>query len=548
MVPSFASLLPPIVVLFLAFTTRKIIFSLICGVLTATFIATNYSPLNTVILAVKKIWANSELGTLASWDQFMANSNLFIAIFLFAIGIIVTLVTHSGGTYAYGNLIKRKVKTKRGAESATLALSSILFVDDYFNSLTVGSVMHHLTDHFKVPHVKLALLVDSMSAPLCILFPISSWIAVIIMELKKSGVSEFITPSTLIVEKPFLVYLQIIPYIFYSLIIVSSVWFIVRRKISFGGIKRQEMLAKKTGNLFGGKPSIEHKMKKYHEANKDNHSIIDFIFPLALLFFSILFSILYTGHFCWFGGCHTLIEAFQASEVAISLFLGSMITLVTTTIFFFIRKKINFKDSISIYKDGIYLMVPAIVILILAWTLGDLLTKDLLTGQYLAQNLTNSVSLKLLPFMFFVVASITSFAIGSSWGAMAILFPIAIPMLVSLFNLSTPTTTASIPLFYPVLGAILSGAVYGDHTSPTSETTIMSATSCCSYFMDHVQTQLLYSAPALISTAIAFLISGYLFYLGFWQNMLISFGSGLIICLIMLKVMDMVSKRKETAL
>jgi tetracycline resistance efflux pump len=544
MEPTWTSLLPPIITLVLAFATHRIMFSLICGILSAAFIITNFSIINTIKLSLHRIWLNTELNSLRSWKTFWENEKLFLFLFIIAVGIIVALISYSGGTYAYSKLMKKKAKSKKNVEASTVALSGILFIDEFFNSITVGSVMHKLTDSFKIPRIKLAFLVDSMAAPLCILFPISSWIAIIIMQIKKSGVADNAMATTLVSAKPIYLYLNLIPYIFYSFILIIAVFFIIRKSISFGLMKKHEDIANKTGDVFGGGKPIVHKMEKHHMMKGKNTSIIDFIFPIATLFICVLAFFLYFGKYKLFGGNNNLLEAFQNTSTEIALFWGSIIALLASFIFLLIRRKIKFSQLGQICWDGTELMLTSIIILILAWALGGMLSNDLKTGEYLANTILSSFNIRLLPAMYFLTSLFITFAIGSSWGTIAILFPIAVPMIISLSGLSTPIILSQLPILLPTLGAILAGAVAGDQTAPTAQTTIMSASSSGADLMDHIRSQLTYAYPVIIATTISFVISGFLVGYGALVNLSVSLGSGIIICLIMLKIFDYFANKK----
>lgn len=508
MTGSALSLFPPIIVLILGYATRNIWLSLLVGIGIGALIATHGSPLETVNLIVYRLWDNLDLSTLFSPSKFWESWNSFICIFLLVLGIFVTLIRHSGGAYAYGRAAGKFIRDAKSAETSSLILSLILFMDDYFSSLTVGSVMHPLTDERKVPRVKLAFLVDSMAAPLAILCPFSSWVAAIIGFLRENGVSAEPQSNTLILSSPLSAYLNIIPYIFYSFVMVLSSFYIVRRRISFGLMGEQEEIAKKTGNLFGNASPSARKFRDPHEKNKDQASLLDFLVPIGTLLGSVILGLLYSGEANIFCGTRTCIEALQHSSAATALFTGGVLALTLTTIFYLVRGKIELGELPELFLEGMKLMMPAIIILLLAWTLGDILRYDLHSGDYLAHKMLGTVPKILLPALFFAAASLIAISIGTSWGTAAILFPIAIPMAVSLTELSTPVAIGAIPLFFPILGAVLSGCVAGDHISPISDTTVMSATSTGADHIDHVRTQMSYAVPVIITTGFGFLLLG----------------------------------------
>lgn len=416
-------------------------------------------------------------------------------------------------------------------------------MDDYFSSLTVGSVMRPLTDMYKIPRAKLAFLVDSMAAPLAILCPFSSWVAAIIGFLRDNGVSSIPGKNTLILASPLKTYLNMIPYIFYSFIIIASSFFIVRTGISYGLMGKHEAIADTTGNLYGGRLDVKTSSHDPHEKNKETACVLDFLIPILILFLSVVGGLLYSGNAAFLCGTKSCVEAFQNSNAAIALFTGGIFSLVCCTSFYLLRKKLSFNEIIPLYKEGILLMAPAILILILAWTLGDLLRNELFTGQYLASLMVGAVSKTLFPVIFFIASLLIAFAIGSSWGTAAIMFPIAIPLVISFLNIQPPTTLDYLPILFPVLGAILSGAVAGDHISPISDTTVMSATSSGSHHMDHVRTQMTYALPLIFSTAVAFLVAGLLTGYPLWVVSIGSLTVGLLLSFLLLTVLNRLSKK-----
>lgn len=495
---SLVSLFPPLLVLILGYLTHRVILALSAGIILAALIANNFALINTIKLVSQLVWGNL-------WQT----SNLCLFIFLLALGIFVTMLQHSGGAYAYGIFAKRKIKNAKSAETASLILSTGLFADDYLSSLTVGSVMYPLTDTQNVPRAKLAYLVDSMSAPLAILCPFSSWVAAIMGFLIENGINENITATTLILANPLTTFLGIIPFIFYSFVVIASIWFIVRCRISFGIMKRHEEIAKQTGNLFGGLESIAYN-DQLIEHNPEHTTLLEFFLPIVVLLMSVLGGILYTGNWVMFGGQNSFMTACQNSSAAVGLFIGGNFTVLICTMFFMYRGRIRASKIPRVYSQGIKLMAPAILVLLLAWTLGDLLRVQLHTGEYLASLLSGSVNITFLPFIFYITATVISFTIGTSWGTAAMLFPIAIPLVLSMAHAPTHAALSQIPILFPVLGGLLSGCLAGNHVSPISDTTIMSSLSTRSRLTDHVCTQLQYAMPGIFSTGLAFLLSGLL--------------------------------------
>ena len=305
---------------------------------------------------------------------------------------------------------------------------------------------------------------------------------------------------------------------------------------------KHELIAESTGNLYGGRIDVKQPSYDPHEKNKESASVFDFLIPIFALLISVIGGLLYSGDASIFCGSRSCIDAFQNSSAAIALFTGGMVALTFCTLFYLIRGKISLDEIIPLFKEGILLMAPAILILILAWTLGDLLRHNLMTGQYLASIMVGAISKSLFPLIFFIISGLIGFSIGSSWGTAAIMFPIAIPLIISFLNLEAPATIDQIPILFPVLGAVLSGCVAGDHISPISDTTVMSATSSGSHHMDHVRTQFTYAIPVILSTCIAFLVAGLLNSYSLWIVYGASITSGIFSSFLILTILNRIKR------
>jgi Na+/H+ antiporter NhaC len=308
---------------------------------------------------------------------------------------------------------------------------------------------------------------------------------------------------------------------------------------------KHEKIAQETGNLFGGKTAPKYRMRKSHDRNIQNSSILDFLFPIGTLSVSVIGGLLYSGDFYLFGGQRSFMQALQSANAALSLFIAGIAMTTISLIYFLIRRKLHVHEIFSVCKEGIMLMAPSVLVLLLAWTFGDILREELRTGHYLAGLFTGSVREYLLPTMFFIASTLTSFSIGSAWGTMAIMFPIAIPMVISFLQQTVPVQPDQLSMLFPVLGAILSGGVLGDHVSPISDSTIMSSTGTGSYHIDHVETQLMYSMPPLIATGTAFIVAGLLIKATWYTSALISLTIGLTISFSTFTFINYLRKRKE---
>jgi tetracycline resistance efflux pump len=487
-------LLPPVVVLICAFATKRLNLSLIIGLILAALIAASCAPIPAAKLLGIRLW-----------EQATDADTLYNFAFLLVLGVIITILSYTGGAAAFAGILTKRIGSAKGAETSSFFLSITLFIDDYLSGLTVGHVMHHLTDRFRIPRVKLAFLLRAMTGPLIILAPISSWIAMITSQIGSAGVSN--TSATApITADPFSLFVASIPFIMYSLVLIPSVFYIIQARISYGPIHTQEKIAHETGNLFGGKEPTH---VQAIVAENASHSIADLLVPLATLIGGFFAGILYFGGFHLFGGTKTFLEVFKSDmETAYILFMVGLITLVITFIFSLMRHKITVAAIPQLVKEGVMSMYSSIVMLYLAITLGILLRKDLETGQYLANLLVGSISEMFLPLMFFGIAFAIGLAIGSAWGTITLMLPIAIPMVLQFANLPMPVNPEQLMMLLPVLGAIFSGAVAGNHLSPIADMTVLITSSSGAYPMDHLQTQIPYVVPALIGTACAFLLMG----------------------------------------
>lgn len=508
---SWLVLLPPLIVLVASFITRNLNKSLILGIISAALIATDFSLFQAVTLAAKRLYE-----TVADIE------NLYMFGFILILSILIVLINHTGGASAFANAITHKLKNKRAAETASLTFSLTLFIDDYLNGLTVGYVMRPLTDRFAIPRVKLAFLVRALTGPLVILAPLSSWVAVIIGTIDQAGVNPIVHTSTKIISDPFFLYLESIPYIFYSFFIIASAWFIVRMRLSFGPMHAQEVIAHQTGNLFGGKNPIEARLGNVHQEEKG--SVSDLIVPLLTLFTCAIAGSMWAGGYTLFGGTHTLLDSFKHNtNITLVLFTSGIITLCVSYVFAYMRNKIKTTEIMPTFKEGFDLIISAIYMVILAMILGKLLRIDLLTGEYLAQTLLGSLPLFLMPLVFFLVSTLISAVTGSTWGTIMILIPVALPMLMSIAHAAAPALPESIPLLIPSLGAIFSGSVCGNNISPIADGTVMVSTSCGAYPLDHAHTQFLYILPSIIGTCVSYSLIGFFVNYGshiqFWGSL-----------------------------
>ena len=479
------SLVPAVFAIALALITKELYSSLFIGIVMGAVFAAEFNGTDTLTMVVD----NGFLAVLTSgW-------NAGILIFLVILGIIGVLVLRSGGTKAYGEWALTHIKNRKMAQLATFFLGILIFVDDYFNCLTVGSVMRPVTDKFNISRAKLAYLIDSTAAPICIIAPVSSWAAAVSGSLDDAGV-------VLLNMNAFDLFLQSIPYNFYALFTITMIIAICLFDLDFGPMKKHEDNAK-NGDLFSeeGNPYEDAKEEEVYE----NGIVLDLILPIfVFLIPACIICLLYTGGF--FDGT-SFIDAFAGCDASLGLTYGSLIALLITIVYIVIRKSMDFQAIMDSLPQGFRNMVPPILILIFAWTLCTM-TKDYLgSATFVNDALGDAENLAhFLPAIFMLVAMFIAFSTGTSWGTMGILLPIV----VSTFQVTDPS------LMVVGVSACLAGAVFGDHVSPISDTTIMSSAGAQCSHVAHVSTQAPYAITAAAVSLVFFLIAG------FWQSYIVT--------------------------
>lgn len=472
---SYWALVPPLVAIILALITKEVYSSLFIGiVIGGLFYGNVFTPGFSFEVTVTHIFQDGLVGVLS--DAY----NVGILAFLVILGIMVCMMNKAGGSAAFGRWTSKHIKTRVGAQLAAVLLGVLIFVDDYFNCLTVGSVMRPVTDRHNVSRAKLAYLIDATAAPVCIIAPISSWAA---------AVTGFVEN-----EDGFSIFIRSIPYNYYALLTIVMMVTLVILKVDFGPMKLHEDNAAK-GDIYTtpDRPYVN----DAQEVVKDDGKVIDLLFPVIILIISCIIGMIYTGGF--FEGVG-FIEAFSASDASVGLMLGSFFALIITVIFYMGRKVISFKEACGCIPEGFKAMVPAILILTFAWTLKAM-TDSLGAREYVA-GLINSVSgglLNCLPAIIFLVAVFLAFATGTSWGT----FGILIPIVVDAFAAVNPV------MMIISISACMAGAVCGDHCSPISDTTIMASAGAQCNHMNHVSTQLPYAVAAAVISCLCYVIAGF---------------------------------------
>lgn len=492
MYATFWALIPPVVAIALALITKEVYSSLFIGILVGALFYSGFSFEGTVL----HIFNGGFISVLSN------SYNVGILVFLVILGIMVCLMNKAGGSAAFGRWASKRIKTRVGAELATIVLGILIFIDDYFNCLTVGSVMRPVTDKHNVSRAKLAYLIDATAAPVCIIAPISSWAA---------AVSGFV-PG----EDGLSVFVKAIPYNFYALLTIVMMVGMVLMKTEFGAMGIHETNALK-GDLYttAGRP--------YANADDDETvnprgKVIDLVIPIVSLVVCCVIGMIYTGGF--FSG-ESFVTAFSKSDASVGLAIGSFFGLIITVVLYMVRRVMNFRDCMACIPDGFKAMVPAILILTFAWTLKAM--TDSLGAAVFVEGAMKSVAgglMSFLPAVIFLVGCGLAFATGTSWGT----FGILIPIVVAVFENSNPE------LMIISISACMAGAVCGDHCSPISDTTIMASAGAQCDHVNHVSTQLPYVIVAAAVSFVTYIVAGFV------QSAWISLPVGILLMLLVLFV------------
>ena len=492
------SAFPPLFAIVLALTTKEVYSSLFLGVLSGAILyaGANFSGI------MEQLVTGGLIASLAS------PGNVGILIFLVVLGIFVAMMNLSGGSAAFGNWASTKVKGRKQAQLSTIALGILIFVDDYFNCLTVGSVMKPLCDKFNVSRAKLAFLIDATAAPVCILAPISSWAA---------AVSGFVEG-----ENGLTIFIRAIPYNFYALFTIFLMIALVVMDVDYGKMAIYERNAVEKGDLFTVHENLSSQDEKISE-NENGH-VADLVLPVAVLIVCCLIGMIYTGGF--FSG-ETFVNAFANCDAATSLSMGSLVAMILTIVYYCARRVLKFSECMACVPEGFKQMVSPILVLTLAWSLKNM-TDSLGLATFVAELVKRMPSsmMVFIPAVLFLIACALGFASGTSWGTFGILIPIALAI-----------TKSSPDLMIPVISACMAGGVCGDHCSPISDTTIMSSAGAGCNHLSHVETQLPYAMTAMIIAAISYVV------VGFTKSAIPGLVVGIVILLAFVKMM----KNKQNA-
>ena len=501
-----ASLLPPVVAIILALITKEVYSSLFLGIIVGCLLFTNGNPIDALQDFVARLCNN-------------AGGNMGILMFLVILGTMVALMIRAGGSKAYGDWAVAHIKTKSGALWSTFILAIVLGVDDYFNNLTTGNVMRPVADGHHISRAKLSYMCDATAAPVCIMMPVSSWAAAVTGIIGND-------------ELGFQIFLKAIPYNYYAILTLVFIVVMTSLNIDYGPMKKHEDNAAK-GDIYTTpeRPFAGAEEMKFNP----NGKVIDLVIPVIVLVACCVGAMIYVGYQ---GGGTDLISAFANTDAFSALPLGSLIALILSMIFFMVRRSMKFTELMDCLPDGFKQMVPAILILCLAWTIGDV-TKALGAPEFVA-GIVSSFGDSLhnfLPAVVFIIASFLGFATGTSWGTFSILLPIVIPVFAGVD--ATALTVADIGPGHDILmiaiAATLGGAVMGDHCSPISDTTIMASSGAQCYHLNHVATQLPYAVTVAAVCFVNYILAAFV------QNMILNLLIAVVSMVVVLVVIGKVN-------
>jgi tetracycline resistance efflux pump len=496
---TFWSLVPPLIAIVLALVTKEVYSSLFIGVVTGGLLFSGFSFEGTI----NHVYTDGIVSVLS--DPY----NVGILIFLVILGIIVSLMNRAGGSAAFGAWAASHIQGRVGAQLATIALGILIFIDDYFNCLTVGSVMRPVTDKFLISRAKLAYLIDATAAPVCIIAPISSWAA---------AVSGFVPGE----ENGIALFIQCIPYNFYALFTIAFMIAITLMRADYGPMERHEINAIK-GDLYTTEERPYAELE--NEPVKDNGTLADMLFPVIVLIISCVIGMIWSGGF--FAGTG-FVDAFSNSDASVGLAVGSAFALIITLIYYMAKHVMSFSEFMDCVPKGFAAMIAPILILTFAWSLKAM-TDSLGAADYVAGLIANSAGsmLNFLPAIIFLIGCGLAFATGTSWGT----FGILIPIVVEAFQSTDPQ------LMIIAMSACMAGAVCGDHCSPISDTTIMASAGAQCFHINHVNTQLPYAMTVAAISALTYIVTG------FARNAFIGLAVGIVLLLAVLYVL----KKREQA-
>ena len=480
------SLLAPAIAIIMAVLTRRVLLSLGLGIVVGAILLVNGNVWQSITLMGNYL-------LMVFWNNGLNIENICILLFLIVLGMLTGLINVSGGTRAFGNWAKYRIKSRRNCQVLTVILGGVIFIDDYFSSLAVGSVCRPLSDQYHISRAKLAYLIDSTAAPVCVIMPISSWGAYVIALL-----GAIMATHNMPYASPVNVFFDMILMNFYAVFALALVICVAWMDLNVGVMKKHEDRAKQKGELFDvikGIPAGSADMEEVQQGY-----VSDLLVPLSVLIMVTFITFIISGAFVILRDGHTLnfLKVLENAHVGLSLVLGGLVSLCVI-LFRLFNRGVGSKLCFISMKCGVISMMPAIFILVLAWLLVGI-TSDLNPGKYLASIVDGRISSAYYPLVIFCISSLMAFATGTSWGTFGIMLPVAGDM----------AAASDMGMMLPMLSAVLAGAVFGDHCSPISDTTVLSSTGAACHHSDHVITQIPYALSVAFVSACGYLAVGLL--------------------------------------
>lgn len=469
------SVIPPIIALLLAIFTRRVILSLSIGIIVGALMLADFNILNSLDYLKKIVFS-------LFYEDGLNTNNVNIILFLLLLGVLTTLLTVSGSNQAFAEWAQKRIKGRRGAKLLAASLVFVTFIDDYFHSLAVGAIAMPVTDKFKVSRAKLAYILDSTAAPMCVLMPVSSWGAYII-----TLVSGLLATYAITSYSPIAAFMTMSAMNFYAIFSILMVFFVAYFSFDIGPMARHEKLA------------LEQEEVSNEEIHSSGH-VRNLVLPITVLILGTVAMMMYTGNqeLAASGKPFSVLGAFENTTVGISLVVGGVSAVLVSTICIILDRQVSPSGYVMAWRAGVKAMSGAILILLFAWTINNVVS-DMKTGAYLSSLVSEGLPIALLPALLFVLTSVMAFSTGTSWGTFGIMLPIAAAMVAN----SAPE------LILPSLSAVMAGAVCGDHCSPISDTTILSSTGAKCNHIDHVTTQLPYAMLIAVSSLLGYLVLGF---------------------------------------
>jgi len=476
--------LPVLIVFLVGMLTHRVIPALLLGLITAALVSTGFSFPEALSLLVSQLWNNLEFQKVSSSATFKSASQLYVIGFVITSNLLFDLIKESKGTWAILNFMNKRIRTRKHVETASLLLSHLFFIDGLMSSLMVSSLMRPFSKIHGIPRAKIALLADSMATPLALLCPFSCFTALLISILAKHGAGTG-SSETLVRISPNVLYLLAVPFFFYSLTLIPMIWLIVQNRLSWGPMKQLELQApKETIDL---------------EKESSSATLYDFLVPaLSFVLFIPFYGFLFTEKNALFASC----------PVALVLFLSGLSSSLLSMIYYLSSKRFTILRLFIISYRSFQGIFRCLLLIILAWTFASIMNHHLKIGTAVKLLISGTIPIAFLPFIFFLASGLVALSLGTSWGTSVMFLPITIPMIISFHEYNHIPTIEEVPMLLPVIGAVISGSVLGDHLSILSDSTILSSKGAGCGLVEHFKTQLPFGIPVVIAASLGFLIAG----------------------------------------